>query len=60
MSDRYNCQGQYTKLPPQVTFTVQSLGAIIVSIFLFFPLRSSPNTHPLGRTAQLHHYENHH
>jgi OPT oligopeptide transporter protein len=25
--------GQYTKLPPRVTFTVQSLGAVIVRIF---------------------------
>lgn len=27
----YSLQGQYTKLPPRVTFTVQALGAVIVS-----------------------------
>lgn len=35
LNTHYLSQGQYTKLPPRVTFTVQVIGGVIVSHYLF-------------------------
>lgn len=53
----YRLQGQYTKLPPRVTFTVQALGAIIVSQINLCVAHSLFNSFGVGRTSELRHYE---
>lgn len=49
--------GQYTKLPPRVTFTVQCLGAVIVCCSYTYFRNDIFSTLDLGRSPQLHHHE---
>lgn len=51
--------GQYTKLPPRVTFTVQMIGGIIVSFSVIVtPTATFTDiTISLGRSSQFCHHE---
>ena len=43
--------GQYTKLPPRVTFTVQAVGAVVVRFISVFFLKIEPQCLTTGRDS---------
>lgn len=56
LSAHYVLQGQYTKLPPRVTFIAQTLGSVIVGHLVVLDCELLL-MHRSGRVGQLCHYE---